>query len=167
MTGEQAAGWSIRDSSCLTSLGERMYSIYFFSFTPMIVPLAIQRHSAQPKLASRPTISLGLQGTIPSRHLFHTLELHRAMRRQRPPAEQCNQHKRTNSLRCKLIDSLRLLVKYPPKPPHDRAMCRHPTRLSTRQERIKARDEWRDPEIHRGPPSREELRRGPKGVAER
>src|SRR5258706_8879439 len=131
----------------------------------MIAPSETQRNSNWPKLVSSLTISL--QCTISSIRLFPILDLHHAVRCQRPPAKQCNQHKRTSSLRSKLIYSFRLFLKRPPEPSHDRAMCRHPTRLSARQERVKARDERCGPEIHRGPPSREELRRSSEGVAER
>jgi len=161
----EVAGCSIRDSSCLTALGVCTYSIYFFSFTPMAAPSVTRRHSTQPNLPSRLTISL--QGTISSGRLFHIGDLHHAMRCQRPPAKQCDQNQRTNSLRSKLIYSLRLFLKHQPEPPHDHAMCRHPTRLPTCQECIKARNERRDPEIHRSPSSREKLGWGSEGVPER
>ena len=128
----------------------------------------VSRHndtSTPPTLATRLTISL--KGTISSGRLFHIGDLHYAMRCQRPPAKQCDQNQCTNSLRSKLIYSLRHFLKHTPEPPHDHAMCRHPTRLSTRQECIKARNKRCDPEIHRRPSTREELRRGPEGVAER
>ena len=147
------------------SFGKCIYSIYFFSFAPMIAPSETQRHSTQPKLVIRLTISL--PGTISAVRLLHILGSHQAMRCQRPPAKHCNHHKRTDSLRSELVYSFWLFLKHSPEPAHDRAMCGHPTRLSTRQERVKARDEWCGPEIHCGPPSREELRRGPEGVAER
>ena len=62
-------GWLLSDV-----LGKGIYSIYFFSFTPMIASSETQRHSTQPKLVSRLTISL--PGTISSVCLFHILGLH-------------------------------------------------------------------------------------------
>jgi hypothetical protein len=94
----------------------------------------------------------------------------------RPPVKQRDKHKRTNRLRSELIYSLRLSFIHVPagtlhpnrvEPPHERAMRRHPARLSTRQERVKTSDERRRPEIHRCPPAGQELRRSPEGVTER
>ena len=124
----------------------------------------------------RGRLTISPQSTMSPDPLLHFLELHLAMHCQRPPAKQYNKHKRTNSLRSKLIHSLRLSFKHLPtsvlhpdrvEPPHDHAVGRYPARLSTREHRVKACDERCKPEIHGRPSAGEELGRSPEGVAER